>query len=249
MAENKKKVVVYSDWISNFEELTDLELGQLMRHFFDYINDKNPILEDRCLKIAWKPIENTLKRDLKSWEDKAPKRSDKARIAGLASAEARRVKKELDSTTKLPLVENELNSTKSTVSVSVSVSDTVSDSVIFLKETDVNNSLETKTIKDFTEEQFLQRWKDARMYYDKHPTYISELLTHESINFKKIKRTYTGDQIQQAIQGLFKQDTFKSIRLRPSHFLNLEHFEKYLTCFDTKEKLFPKINKQQNQRI
>lgn len=68
MAEGKNKIVVYRDWLKNFEDLTDEELGKLMRHFFKYVNDLNPVLEDRLLLVAWKPIEATLKRDLKSWE-------------------------------------------------------------------------------------------------------------------------------------------------------------------------------------
>jgi hypothetical protein len=68
MAEGKNKIIVYKDWLNNFEDLTDEELGKLMRHFFEYVNDLNPVLEDRILNIAWRPIEATLKRDLKAWE-------------------------------------------------------------------------------------------------------------------------------------------------------------------------------------
>ena len=118
MAKNKKKVIVYADWAKNFEDLSDLELGQLMRHFFSYVNDENPVLSDRILKIAWKPIEVTLKRDLDKWEESSSARSDKARKAGLASALKRKEQKEQSNL----VVES---STKSTVSVSVS--DSVSD--------------------------------------------------------------------------------------------------------------------------
>lgn len=82
MAENKKKVVVYTDWLKNFEDLTDEELGKLMRHFFQYVNDLNPILEDRLLKIAWKPIENTLKRDLQKWETYVDKQRENGQKGG-----------------------------------------------------------------------------------------------------------------------------------------------------------------------
>ena len=82
MAENKKKVVVYTDWLQNFEDLTDEELGKLMRHFFEYINDLNPVLEDRLLKIAWKPLENTLKRDLKKWESFVDKQKENGSKGG-----------------------------------------------------------------------------------------------------------------------------------------------------------------------
>lgn len=78
----KKKIIVYADWRDNFEELTNEELGKLMRHFFNYINDDNPILEDRLLKIAWKPIEATLKRDLKSWESFVEKQKANGKKGG-----------------------------------------------------------------------------------------------------------------------------------------------------------------------
>jgi hypothetical protein len=126
MAENKKSILVYADWIDKFEELEDDEAGRLIKHFFRYVNDLNPEYPDRTTKLMFIDIKNTLKRDLDKWEDKSPQRSEKARIAGLASAEARKLKKQLDSTNELQV---ELNPTKSTVSVSVSVSDTVSESV------------------------------------------------------------------------------------------------------------------------
>ena len=122
MAVDKKKIVVYADWIDNFEELTDLELGTLMRHFFQYVNDMNPVLEDRLLKVAWKPIQATLKRDLSKWNDNSQDRTDKARKAGIASAKAR----ELKATKSNSVVEFQLKPTKSTVSDSVSDSDSIS---------------------------------------------------------------------------------------------------------------------------
>ena len=81
MADGKNKIIVYKDWIKNFEDLTDDELDKLMRHFFMYVNDMSPILEDRYLKIAWKPIEATLKRDLKTWESMREKRSEAGKIS------------------------------------------------------------------------------------------------------------------------------------------------------------------------
>jgi hypothetical protein len=48
---------------------------------------------------------------------------------------------------------------------------------------------------------------------------------------------------------MFQQKTFKATRLRPTHFLELEHFEKYLTCFTTKEKLYDDKYKKPIDRI
>jgi len=42
MAENKKAVIVYADWIEQFEALNDEEAGKLIKHIFRYVNDLNP---------------------------------------------------------------------------------------------------------------------------------------------------------------------------------------------------------------
>lgn len=90
----------------------------------------------------------------------------------------------------------------------------------------------------YSEIDFLDRWKKARLHFDKLPTNISKLTFSERVGFKNICRTYTPKEIDMAITGLFQQKTYKTTRLRPTHFLELEHFEKYLTCYTTKEKLF-----------
>jgi hypothetical protein len=122
MATGKKNILVYADWIDKFEELTDDEAGKLIKHFFRYVNDLNPEYPDRTTKLMFMDIKATLKRDLGKWEDSSPQRIEKARLAGLASAEARRLKKQLNPTNELDLVEFP---TQSTVSVSVSVNDNV----------------------------------------------------------------------------------------------------------------------------
>jgi len=127
MAENKKGIIVYADWIDKFEELEDDEAGRLIKHFFRYVNDLNPEYPDRTTKLMFIDIKATLKRDLTKWEDKSPQRIEKARLAGLASAEARRLKKELNSTNEL---EVELKPTKPTVNVSVNVSDTTTNNAV-----------------------------------------------------------------------------------------------------------------------
>lgn len=67
MALGKKKVIVYTDWIHQFKDLTDEEAGKLIKHFFDYINDLNP-KSDRLTELLFNPIKATLKRDLEAWE-------------------------------------------------------------------------------------------------------------------------------------------------------------------------------------
>jgi hypothetical protein len=101
-----------------------------------------------------------------------------------------------------------------------------------------------------TEEVFLKRWCDARTYYDKLPTNIKRLTSFEKIDFADLKRDYELLEFEQAMKGFFQQKTFLKTRLRPSHFLKREHFETYLTCFTTNEKLFEdKGYKKQLERL
>lgn len=76
MAEGKKKIVVYRDWINTFEELTDEEAGKLIKHFFRYINDLNPEPPDRVTKLLFEPIKQTLKRDLANYLETCKKNKD-----------------------------------------------------------------------------------------------------------------------------------------------------------------------------
>lgn len=71
MAQGKKNVIVYTDWISTFELLSDEEAGKLIKHFFRYVNDLNPEPPDRMIEILFEPIKTTLKRDLEKWEVRA----------------------------------------------------------------------------------------------------------------------------------------------------------------------------------
>ena len=114
MAENKKSFVLYSDLLKSIEHLTNEEKGILFNHLLEYVNDKNPILEDRLILTAWKPIELQLKRDLVKFEEVKAKRSE----AGKRSAELRAIKSEEQKSTNPTSVESvEQTSTNPTVNV------------------------------------------------------------------------------------------------------------------------------------
>jgi hypothetical protein len=102
MAVGKKSFVLYSDLLVSIEHLTNEEKGMLFNHLLEYVNDKNPVLTDRLLITAWKPIEMQLKRDLKKFEEVKVKRSE----AGKASAEARALKLAEQEQTKSTSVES-----------------------------------------------------------------------------------------------------------------------------------------------
>lgn len=68
MAEGKKKVIIYTDWIDQFAPLSNEEAGKLIKHLFAYVNDQNPEPIDRLTGLLFEPIKAQLKRDLKKWE-------------------------------------------------------------------------------------------------------------------------------------------------------------------------------------
>lgn len=76
MADKKNKVIVYKDWISTFDKLSDDEAGKLIKHFFQYINDLNPESDDRLITLLFEPIKQTLKRDLKAYEARCDKNKE-----------------------------------------------------------------------------------------------------------------------------------------------------------------------------
>src|SRR5689334_14437163 len=71
MAENKKSFLLYCDYIHMVEKLPDEKAGQLFKHILNYVNDNNPKSEDILIEIAFEPIKQQLKRDLKKYEQKA----------------------------------------------------------------------------------------------------------------------------------------------------------------------------------
>jgi len=120
MATDKKAFVLYSDLIGNIDHLTNEEKGILFTHLLEYVNDLNPVLEDRLIITAWKPIQRQLERDLEKYKAKKLQWSE----AGKRSAEVRKANKN-----ERTLTDVEERSTDLTVkdkdTVSVTVKDTV----------------------------------------------------------------------------------------------------------------------------
>ena len=83
MAENKKSFVLYCDLIHTVKELSLTEAGKLFKHLYKYVNDEDPELEDILIQLAFEPIKQQLKRDLKKYEGKKDERSIAGRIGNL----------------------------------------------------------------------------------------------------------------------------------------------------------------------
>ena len=85
MAKDKKSFILYVDQKDLFNKLPDEIAGKLIKHIYSYVNDENPNSDDLIVEIAFEPIKQQLKRDLKLFEEKRVKRSE----AGLAGATKR----------------------------------------------------------------------------------------------------------------------------------------------------------------
>ena len=85
MAKDKKSFILYVDQKDLFNKLPDEIAGKLIKHIYSYVSDENPNSDDLIVEIAFEPIKQQLKRDLKLFEEKRVKRSE----AGLAGANKR----------------------------------------------------------------------------------------------------------------------------------------------------------------
>lgn len=85
MAKDKKSFILYVDQKDLWNKLPDDIAGKLIKHIYSYVSDENPSSDDLMIEIAFEPIKQQLKRDLKLFEEKRVKRSE----AGLAGANKR----------------------------------------------------------------------------------------------------------------------------------------------------------------
>lgn len=83
MADNKKSFILYADLLATVNELTDDEAGQLFKIILKYVNDLNPVVDDRIMQLVFTPIKLQLKRDLQKWTGEREERSISGRIGNL----------------------------------------------------------------------------------------------------------------------------------------------------------------------
>lgn len=220
MAKDKNSFVLYSDLITRIEHLTTEEKGLLFQHLLEYVNDLNPVLEDRVLIGVWKPIEQQLKRDLKKFEQTKEERSLSGKLGNL-----KRYNKDLYDdykANKITLKEaltTASNRKTSHSDTNLAVNDSVNVNVSV-------NEIIDKSIT-YTEKDFLENWSKCRKHYLNKVTHISKLYELEKADFNKALKEFTKEQINTALHGLFKQEVknISSMYLRPKHFL--ENVSKY----------------------
>jgi hypothetical protein len=217
MAKDKKGFILYADQKELFDQLPNEKAGELIKHIFSYVNDENPETDDVLLKIAFTPIKQQLKRDLKKFEDVREKRS----IAGKASAESRKQK-----ATNLTSVKSvQQTSTQSTVKENDNVN---------VKENDNVNDI-NKNAKAFANEQeFLEFFNKGRevLLGTKGKTRV--MSSTDSNNFKRLNKAYTRIEFKHAIKMMSKEPWVKTAsKFTISHLLAPANFDKYLNKTET----------------
>jgi hypothetical protein len=76
MAKDKTSFVLYCDIIHTVEKLSDAQAGLLFKHILKYVNDQNPETGDSLIDIAFEPIKQSLKRNLKRYEKRCAKNAE-----------------------------------------------------------------------------------------------------------------------------------------------------------------------------
>jgi len=192
MAVGKKKVIVYTDWITQFKDLTDDEAGKLIKHFFEYVNDLNP-KSDRLIELLFNPIKATLKRDLEAWESKQQTNKEN----GLKGGRPKKEITEINPNNPNGLLITQNNPQKG-VNVSVSVNDNVKDikEVLNIRKLKFSENLKPfleKYSKDMLNEFYLY-WtehgeNDKKMKFEKQTSFgLSQRLAYWSKNDFKPKQ-------------------------------------------------------------
>lgn len=221
MAENKKSFVLYADLIHNIDHLTNEEKGILFKHLLEYVNDLNPVLEDRLILTAWKPIQRQLKRDLIKFEEVKEKRSE----AGKRSAELRALKKVGKDLTNPTSVESvQQRSTNPTVNVNDNVNVNV-----------INNSKKEKTKKEKID-GFLNWFNLQKKIHTGTIGKFKGLSSTDVNNLFKLLKNYNYKDFEDAIPKMFANEWAKETNnLTPTHFLRNDNFNKYLNAEIKKE--------------
>lgn len=164
MAEDKKSFLLYADLLKSIDHLTNEEKGVLFTHLLEYVNDKNPVLEDRLILTAWKPIELQLKRDLNKYEKTKEEKSISGRIGNIKRYhldiykmfEAEEIT--LEKAEELAKSRKPSHSEKTVAKLAVNDNDTdtVNDTVIVndIKNIDIPPTAKEKSFKVLTEKEF-----------------------------------------------------------------------------------------------
>jgi hypothetical protein len=183
MATDKKGFILYADQKDLFDQLTNDKAGELIKHIFSYVNDESPESKDIIINLAFTPIKQQLKRDLKKFESKKVARIEAGRLGGLAKASKA-------SDAKQKLANLAVNGTV-TVNVkdNVTVNDTVIDNKDSVEQVQPKAISEVSVFRSIFEEEYLRK-KGIDFYWN-----VSEATSCKSL-IKKLKHLYKSENYE-----------------------------------------------------
>ena len=198
MAENKKSFVAYCDWQETFEELSNEEAGKLVKHLFNYVNDKDPEVSDKLTQMCFIPIKQSLKRDLKKYEGYIKKQSSNGKKGG-------RPKNPTLSEKTQPFIE------KAKKADSVSVSD--SDSVNVTKKRNTKKYISSNG-DEYTEAEILEKYKSLISKWNEIKGTKFKAGPNNLASFKFWFEIYSANEIVDAVRN--HDNTFWNEKLDPT---------------------------------
>ena len=147
MATNKNSFLLYCNINEMVKKLPDEKAGQLFKLILAYVNDENPTTDDILLEIAFEPIKQSLKQDLKKWESIVERNKSNGSKGG-------RPKKEENPENPVGYLETQENPKKPKKAVFVFDNDIDNDNDILLKKETKQNKLDLliERQKEFYEE-------------------------------------------------------------------------------------------------
>jgi hypothetical protein len=193
MAKDKKSFILYTDQSGVFNQLPDEIAGKLIKHIFAYVNDENPISDDLIINIAFEPIKQSLKRDLKRYEEYVDKQS-------VNGAKGGRPKKANETQITQPFFDKP----KKADSVSDSDSDSVNDNVnkrkrkVFIKPTIEDIKKEFPT---FNAESFLN-------YYESNGWMVGK---NKMVNWSASVKNWIAKDYNQQTQVIVNKPKFGTL--------------------------------------
>lgn len=199
MADDKKSFILYADIITTLNKLSNEQAGVLFKTILDYVNDKNPVIDDLIIDLAFDPIKNTLKRDLKKWEDFRKKQSENGKKGGRPKIESQ---------------ETQPFFLESQKSLSVSVNDIVSVNENDNSILDENQKIVFNDVCDFFEYKdgnfqnqryLIECFIYSLRHKNKHDFFVTEFASYKKLKkldgYKHSIQNFTGKQSEQFLDG------------------------------------------------
>lgn len=219
MAEGKQSFILYTDCKETVELLSDEQAGKLLKHILRYVNDENPIQDDKFVELVFTPIKLQLKRDLQKWDEI---RADRSK-AGKLSAEKRKQQASTKATHVESVQQSSTNPTvNGTENATASENANAIDNYIFIEGKIVH--LDAVHSKASTEEYLLS---DIELIENAAKNKACSKLEAEALMQKFVDANKVGSE--------FSTDTYGKIR---THFMNWLKFQK-VEPVSTKPKLKP----------